>query len=479
MAVVVVGMHERDASLEVFERVAVGEQDVRKALAELVASPNVSEAVLLSTCLRTEVYASVDRFHDGVADIEAFFRARMSSEPVVAVARADDKGEHPGGVDAPEGAAGILLQTEGERRSEAGGERRPEAGGGVLDLGASLMCRYDESAVAYLFEVAAGIDSPVLGEGEILRQVRDAADSARHENALGTVLGPLFRHAVEAGKRARTDTAIQRGTTSLAHAAVELAADRSHGFDTKRLLVIGAGEMGTGIARALSGRADLTGEVVVANRGTERAAELADMLAARVVALADVAAELEVADVVLTSTAAEHAVMGAEMFEAALAARAARSAPVHDLRPLVVVDLAVPRDVDPAVDALAGVVRLDVEDVRRYAEEQMAGREGEVPAVRAILADELERYRLSAAGRLAAPVVAALRQRGEQLRAGELERYRSRLETMSGEDRELVDIVTRRVVAKLLHDPTIRVKQAAGSPRGERLAEALRTLFDL
>jgi glutamyl-tRNA reductase len=146
---------------------------------------------------------------------------------------------------------------------------------------------------------------------------------------------------------------------------------------------------------------------------------------------------------------------------------------------MVIVDIAVPRDVDPAVDALGGVVRLDVEDVRRYAEEQMAGRVGEVPAVRAILAEELERYKASAAGRLAAPVVAALRERAELLRAAEIERYGSRLEAMSEEDRELFDIVTRRVVAKLLHDPTVRLKQAAGSPRGERLAEALRTLFDL
>jgi glutamyl-tRNA reductase len=450
-------MHERDAPLDIFERVAVGEQDLPKALAELVASPNLSEAVVLSTCLRTEVYAAVDRFHDGVADIEAFFRARMGGD-AVGIAGGDRGGE--GG-------------------EPVGGERRPEVGGGMLDLGGSLTCRYDDAAILYLFEVAAGIDSPVLGEGEILRQIRDAAEAARQESSVGTVLGPLFRHAVEAGKRARTDTAIQRGTTSLAHAAVELAADRAHGFDGRRLLVVGAGEMGAGIARALAGRGDLTGEVVVANRSAERAAEVADMLAARVVALAEVADELQLADVVLTSTAADNVVMGAEMFEVALAARSARAARTDEVRPLVVVDLAVPRDVDPVVGALSGVVRLDVEDVRRYAEEQMAGREGEVPAVRAILGEELERYRSSAAGRLAAPVVAALQERGERLRAGELERYRSRLEAMSGADRELVDIVTRRVVAKLLHDPTVRVKQAAGSPRGERLAEALRALFDL
>jgi len=295
------------------------------------------------------------------------------------------------------------------------------------------------------------------------------------ENATGPILTHLFRHAVEAGKRARTDTGIQRGTTSLAHAAVELAADRAHGFDHRRILVVGAGEMGAGIARALAGRGDLTGDVIVANRGVDRAAEVADMLAAHAVGLAEVPAELALADVVLTSTAAEEAVLGVEMFESALAARASRG----ETRPMVVVDLAVPRDVDPAVGSLPSVLRLDVEDVRRYAEEQMAGRQGEIPAVRAVLSEELDRYRSTAAGRLAAPVVAALRERAELQRLAELERYRGRLDALSAGDRELVELLTRRVVAKLLHDPTVRVKEAAGSARGERLAEALRALFDL
>lgn len=455
MAVVVVGMHERDAPLEVFERVAVGEHELDKALAELVASPNLSEVVILSTCLRTEVYAAVDRFHDGVADIEAFFWTRLGSEGRL------DAGERFARVERPDR-----------------GERRPEPGGGVMELGGGLSCRYDDAAVAYLFEVASGIDSPVLGEGEILRQVRDAAESARLESAAGPILVPLFRHAVEAGKRARTDTAIQRGTTSLAHAAVELAAERAHGFDRRRILVVGAGEMGAGIARALAGRGDLTGELTVANRGVDRAAEVADMLAARAVGLADVPAELALADVVLTSTAADEVLLGVEMFESALAARAARATAAPS-RPMVVVDLAVPRDVDPAVGSLDGVVRLDVEDVRRFAEEQMAGRQGEIPAVRALVAEELERYRSTASGRLAAPVVAALRERAELQRAAELERYRVRLDALSAADRELVELLTRRIVAKLLHDPTVRVKEAAGSARGERLAEALRALFDL
>lgn len=236
--------------------------------------------------------------------------------------------------------------------------------------------------------------------------------------------------------------------------------------------------MGGGIARALAGRGDLTGDVTVANRGVERAAEVADMLAARAIGLEDVPGELALADVVLTSTAADEAVLGVEMFETALAARADRLG-AADLRPMVVVDLAVPRDVDPAVGSLGGVVRLDVEDVRRFAEAQMVGRQGEIPAVQAVVAEELERYRLTAAGRMAAPVVAALRERAELQRQAELERYRGRLDSLSPSDRELVELLTRRIVAKLLHDPTVRVKEAAGSARGERLAEALRALFDL
>jgi glutamyl-tRNA reductase len=323
-----------------------------------------------------------------------------------------------------------------------------------------------------LFDVAAGIDSPILGEGEILRQVREAAEVARAEHATGTVLEPLFRHAVEAGKRARAETGIARGTTSLAHAAVALAAEHAGGLEGKKIVVVGAGEMGAGVARALAGRGDLTGEVVVANRGADRAAEVADVLAARAIDLDALPSELEDADIVMTSTAADGIVLGVSMFAAALASRPSP-------RRVVVIDIAMPRDVDPAVGLLAGVTRLDVEDIRRYAEEQMSSRTSEVPRVKELLAEELDRYRASAAGRLAAPVVAALRDRAETIRVAELEHHAAKLESLSPAEREIVEVVTRRVIAKLLHEPTVRVKEVAGSPRGERLAEALRVLFDL
>ncbi len=442
MAVVVVGIREWDAPLEVFERCALGEADLEKALAELVDSPNLSEAVIVSTCMRTEVYAVVERFHDGLADIQSFFHERVGP------------------------SAGPLATLADSADIRRGG------GDGTIDLGL-LSCWYDDAAVMHLFEVASGIDSPVLGEGEILRQVRDASEHARGEGTAGPVLYPLFRHAIEAGKRARAETAIQRGTTSLAHAVVELAAERALGLERRNIVLIGAGEMGTGIARALAGRADVTGHVTVLNRGRRRAADAAEIAGGSSGALSDLEVVLAGADIVLTSTAAGDILLSYEVLFPVLARRAAGRGP------LVVVDAAVPRDVDPAAARLERIELLDVEDVRRYAKEQMAGREGEVPAVRLILAEELERYRTTAAGRMAAPVVSALRQRAEELRAGELARYKGRLEALDPAERDLVETVTRRVVAKLLHEPSVRVKEAAGSPRGERLAEALRALFDL
>jgi glutamyl-tRNA reductase len=424
VAVVAVGINERDVSLDIFEQSAVSERDLPKALQVLCDSEHVSEAVVLSTCLRTEVYAVVERFHDGLADIERFFRSCSSAM----------------GTDSP-------------------------------PLSELLSCWIDDAAVSHLFEVAAGIDSPVLGEGEILRQVRTAAELARQEHAAGRVLGPLFRHAVEAGKRVRTETAIAQGTTSLAHAAVALAADHLEGgLAGRSVLVIGAGEMGAGFSKALAQPVG-PARVVVANRSAERAAAVAEQSGAKAVGLSKLDEELARADLVLTSTAAPNVVL-----DVARVRRTMRSRPD---RPLLVVDVAVPRDVDPAVVDLEGVSLLDVEDVRRFAEARMSTRRGEIPAVRAVLTEELERYRASYAARSAAPVVAALRMRAETIRRAELDRQRARLEALGPEAREIVETVTQRTVAKLLHEPTVRIKDAAGSPRGERLAEALRSLFDL
>lgn len=420
----VVGLNERDAPLELLEQLTVPERELPKALTQLLDSPHASEAVILSTCMRTEVYAVVDRFHDGVADIESFFLGRLA---------------------ASEGSA------DGE-------------------LAEQLVVAFDEAAAEHLFEVAAGIDSAVLGEGEILRQVRHAEERARAERASGPVLTGLFRHAVQAGKRVRTETAIARGVTSLAHVAVALASRRLGGLAGRSVAVLGAGEMGEEIVSALAADPGAPG-VVVANRSAARAAALAAARGARHVSLARLPDELVGADVLIAASAAGEFVLSAEKLAAVVARRAGER--------LVVIDAAVPRNVDPAAGGLSGIELYDLDDLRASAEAEMAARRAEVAAVREILAEELERYRTTMLERSVAPVVAALRARAEALRSAELERQRSALAALSPEQAAAVEAVTKRVVAKLLHEPTLAVKQAAGSPRGERLAEALRLLFDL
>lgn len=424
MPVVVVSLHERDAPLELLDRVAVTEDEAPKALARLGDSPHLTERVVLSTCMRSEVYAVVERFHDGLADIHRFFEERLSDSP-------------------------------SDRQA----------------LGEALFVEFDEPAARHLFEVACGIDSPVLGEGEVLRQVRAAHELARREGATGPILDRLFQHAVEVGKRARSETAIARGTTSLAHVAVALAAEHlGGGFDDRRIVVVGAGEMGESLVNALGRHARRAG-VVVANRSVEKAIQLAKGLNGRGVGIDALLSELVDADVVFSATAATDVLISADDL------RRARTG--GHRRPLLVVDAAVPRDFDPDVAQLPGVSLLDVDDLRAYAEREIASRRGEIDRVVAIIGDELDRYALDARARDVAPIVMALRSRAEDIRSAELARAADAMSAMSEDERAALEQVTKRIVAKLVHEPTVALKREAGTPKGERLAEALRALFGL
>jgi len=419
--VVVVGLNHRTVPLEVLERMTVSRSRLPKALHDLEARDHLAEAVVLSTCMRTEIYVVAERFHGAVADVRDF-----------------------------------LCEW---------GHTPPEA------LSDHLYSFHEDAAVAHLFAVASGLDSAVLGETEVLGQVRDAWESAREHGAAGTVLSGLFRRAVEVGKRARSETAISRGTTSLSQAALALAADRLGGTLAGRsILVLGAGEMGEGMAVALAGSAGVA-EVLVANRTWSRAVALARRVGGRPVELGGLAAALQEVDVLLTSTGSPTVLLEADDLVEVLPARAGRT--------LLVVDAAVPRDVDPAVGRLHGVTLLDMDDLRAFAERAMAGRRREVAAVREIVAEEVERYQGEASARSVVPLVTALRERAETLRLAELARYRHRLEGLEEREREALEAVTRGLINKLLHEPTVRLKDAAGTARGERLADALRTLFDL
>jgi glutamyl-tRNA reductase len=427
VSVIVVGLEQKHAPLDLLDRVSVTETDTAKALGRLRDQPNLSEAVLLSTCLRTEVYAVVERFHDGVSEIQEFL-ADVS-------------------------------------------------GSSVEGLSEFCTIRFDDDVTDHLFAVASGLESAVLGESEVLGQVRRAWERAQVEEASGPVLGALFRHAVETGKRVRSETAIARGITSLSHGAVALAGDRRPGgLRGARVLVIGAGEMGEGVAQALSGRG--VDHLVLANRTAGRVDALAAGLAADVAGavstsdLDDLAGLLGGADVVFTTVGTSHPIVDRTMLQGALTVRAGAG-------DLVVVDLGVPRNVQPGASDLDGLVLLDMEDLRAAVAEAIGGRQEEVAAATGIVTDEVERYRAASRARDAAPIVSALRSKVESARLTELERLRSKRSDLDEQQWEQVDAVTRSLVAKLLHQPTVTLKEAAGTPRGERLVEALRALFDL
>ena len=424
MSVVVVGLQHNQAPLPLLEASAVAEDDLHKMLSVLSHRRNLQETVVLSTCLRTEVYAVVDRFHDAVAEIY------------------DVLSDH--------------------------------SGVSVEELSAHAAIRFDDDVTSHLFSVTSGLESVVTGETEVVGQVRRAFERAQEEGTCGPVLSALFRHALQTGKRVRTETAIAQGTTSFAHAAVEVARGRDGtGLRDRRVVVVGAGDMGLGVCRALADSPPSTApsRVVVANRSLPRAKDLVreaagGAVALRAARLEDVTHEIADADVVLSAVAAEAHVLEVDDF----AQRAG---------PLLVVDLGVPRNVDPAVGALDGVTLLDMDALSASVARALDGRQEEAVEARSIVASEVERYRAASRQRGAAPVIAALRARVETLRVAELERHRAQLADLSEEEWEHVDAATRAAVAKLLHEPTVLLKESAGTPRGERLVEALRILFDL
>ena len=419
MSVVVIGLSHRTAALDLLERMTVSEGRVPKVLGELQSQDTISESVLLSTCNRTEIYASVERFHAAHQDLRNVL-ADVCYLP-------------------------------------------PEA---FVD---HLYTRFDDEAASHLFAVASGLDSAVLGESEILGQVRTAWELAQENDTVGPSLNLLFRHAIEVGKRARTDTGISRHITSISQAAVAMAADRLGTLAGRRILVLGAGAMGGGMVGALAGAG--AEEVLVANRTWDHAVDLATEVGGRAVHLDDLPSSLAEVDLLLTSTGA-----------ASIMLEHADLAPMIERRgdrPLLIVDIAVPRDVDAAVGEFDCVTLLDMDDLRAFANEGVAERQREVAAVREIVSDEVDRFQSVSTAREAAPLVTALRAKAESHRQAEINRFRVQLADLSADQRELVDGLTRGVVAKLLHDPTVQLKDAAGSARGERLAETLRELFDL
>ncbi len=419
MSIVVFGVNHRTGPLALLERVTIADDAIAKTIHGLMSRPNIREAVVLSTCNRTEVYAVAEKFHGAYGDLRDFF-------------------------------------------CDLGGFSADE-------LAPHLYSQHDEAAVSHLFEVAAGLDSAVLGESEILGQVRDAWNRSQREGGSLSTLNLLFRHALEVGKRARSETSIGRHTSSVSHAAVDMARDGLGSVEGLTVLVVGAGDMGEGVTVALAGAG--VGRVLVANRTIGRAQDLADRVGGSVTEFYRLNETLVDADVVVTCTGAGGTVIDHEMVASAMARRADR--------PLFVVDIAVPRDVERSVGDIDGVTLLNLDDLRDWAARGQAQRAAEADAVRSIVLEEVERFAMETTARQAAPLVAQLHAAAESVRAAEIERMKRRLASLDPEQRDAVEALTKGIVAKLLHDMSVRLKDDAGTPRGERNAAAVRDLFDL
>jgi glutamyl-tRNA reductase len=420
MSILVVGVNHRSGPLSLLERVTISADRLAKEVGGLAQRDNVREAVILSTCNRTEVYVVAELFHGAYGDVRDLL-------------------------------------------CEVGGL-------GVDELTPHLYSQHDTSAVTHLFEVAAGLDSAVLGESEILGQVRAAWDVAQQEGASRSTLNQLFRSAISTGKRARSETGIGRGTASISHAAVEMITDGVGDLTGRRVLVVGAGAMGEGVAVALrrAGGAD----ILVANRSAERGAALAERVAGVAVGFDRLPEALAAADVVVVGTGAEHAVLTQSLVADARTNRGTA-------RPLHIVDIGVPRNVDPAVGELSGVTLADLDDLRDWADRGLSHRAAEAERVRLIVGEEVERFLVESTARQAAPLVASMHGAAERVRTTELDRFAARLNDLDETQRAVVESLTKSIVAKLLHEPSVRLKAQAGTPQGERNAAALRDLFDL
>ncbi|MBA3290547.1 MAG: glutamyl-tRNA reductase [Actinobacteria bacterium] len=422
MSIVVVGLNHKTSPISLLERLAIPDERHTKALGELMNSEHVTEGVILSTCNRVEVYASVTKFHPGAQGLRNFLSEFCHVAP-------EDFSDH-------------------------------------------LYTYFDEGAVAHLFRVAAGVDSLVVGESEILGQVRRAVATAEEEECVGRNLRRAFSQALSVGKRARSETDISRNPVSVSSAAVELARRAFPGdtLENKKVVIVGAGKMGRLAVEAL--QAAGVSETIVVNRGEERAQSLADAYGVQPRTLAELPEALAEADIVICSTMASGAVVD---YKTARAAMDRRERP----KSLFIVDIAVPRDVDRAVAEIEGIVLRDIEDLRALVTNTVGGRLGEMAKVEDIITTELERFARWERALEVAPAIARLVDRSEALRVTEMDRFASHLAGLTDEQRDAVDQLTRRLVNKILHTPLSKSKEIASSTQGHVYLDALYELFEL
>ena len=420
MTLISVGVDHEHASLEFLERTTVLEREWSKVLRSLVSHRNIHEAVFVSTCLRTEVVAVVDRFHGAIEEITTTLCE----------------------------ATGLVAS----------------------DFEDHLTIHFDRGVATHLFSVAAGLKSVVPGEFEILGQLRRALDLASDEQTAGAELTELFRRAITTGRRVRAETGIARGTTSFAQAAVSMALEElGDQLDGADVVVVGAGQLATGIVKSLlSGPRQLT-RLTLSNRTITKAEELRDTLQDDRLTIAPL-------EELVDYTSSARLIFVAVEVATPLIARAQFE---HCTQPLLIVDLGLPRAVDGDVAGLANVRKVDISDLRTRVELALDDRHGAVEAARQIVLDDVEKFLDDQRERGAAAIVSELREYFDEVVASEMKRRERELADLSEEQREVVRSLLRSVVAKIAHRPTVALKDAAGMDQGIRLTEATRNLFDL
>jgi glutamyl-tRNA reductase len=424
MSLLAVGISHQTAPVALLEQVSMTGDDTVKTLHELVDSEHVTEALVLATCNRIEVFAEVDRFHGGITDVSR-----------------------------------VLAR---------------HAGATVEELSPYVTVYYEDQAIGHLCTVAAGLDSMVVGETQVLGQLRAAYALAQDEGTIGRELHPIAQRALRVGKRVHAETGIDKAGASLVSVALDRVTELLGDLAGRPVLVVGAGSMGALAGTTLARRG---AAVTVSSRTPASATRLAESIGGRQADLEELPAELTVADVLVTCTGATGTVIGTDVVAAALSGRGGR--------PLAIIDLALPRDVDPAVAGLAGVHVVDLAMLQgeraAHPGQPVAGSVAadDIAAAHALVELETSLLRAERQAAAVAPTVSALRSQAAEVVDAELLRLSTRLPDLDAKARSEIARTVRRVVDKLLHEPTVRVKELAAAPNGTDYADALRALFGL
>ena len=419
MNLLLLGISHKTAALEVRERFAIPESRIAEALHQLAADPAVEEALVISTCNRVEFVIRTREGEDGAAALRQFVSSFF-------------------GLPCDDFSSGFFLLR-------------------------------DDEAVAHLFRVASGLESMVIGEPQILGQIKKAYALAKEAGTTGSLLDGLFHRVFNAAKRVRTETSVAESPVSVSSAAAELAERVLGDMHGKTVMIIGAGQMGELAARHLAAKG--AAAVLVSNRTYAHAVALAEELQGEALRFQDVWKAMPRADIVITSTGCPHTIIHREEMERVMAARQGR--------PLFLVDIAVPRDIDPAVEEIPGCTVANIDSLKEAAGRNLRHRQEAMEAAEAILAAELDQFRQRRASRQVAPAIVSLRRRAEQIRRSELGRMRRLFGEMTLEQEAALEAVTQGLVNKILHTPCAELKEAATRPDRSEYVGLVRSVFHL